>query len=752
MFLTYSFEISHNSGKIPESIICDIYGDSLIVGVVPYGIDPEGLIPSFAIAGTADSLLVGDIRQESQLSSLDFSSPIRYTLYSESKVVKTYVVKLVHTGLPVVYINTADAVPIVSKDEYVNGVVKIVKPDGTVDINTTTGIKGRGNSTWLFPKKPYRLKLSAKQSVFGYPADKDWVLLANYSDKSLTRTTLAFAIGEEFGMAYNNRTQPVEVIINGVYQGSYLFGEHVKVAKDRVDIKELSPGDESEPAITGGYFLEVDARLDEVNWFYSKEGFPFTIKSPEDITENQMSYIKGYIDSLEDALFSAAPGDPETGYLKYIDDDSFIKWYWVNELLKNNDAIFFSSVFLYKQRNDKLKMGPLWDFDIAAGNINYNGNDDPAGWWVRQAPWFMRLFSDPAFEKKASAFWRSHRRQLEHTIGEAIAAHTGKLALSQEINFMKWPILDTYVWPNAVVTGSYEGEVAYLTSWMHDRLQWIDAQVGPPKIELISPADGADILPSLKELRWTRSGSDVETLIQVGSSYSFDDGSLLASAVTGDEVFHVSVPLQSFNTYYWRVRFVSDDEWVTGSFTVARPKPPDVVLTISEMVPETAMIEWDPGEYFTYDIEVSLTEDFSEYVMVIEDWADAQYMLDQLDPGQTFYVRVKAVNMGTKSDWSEVRSFTTALFTSLESQVEEQGVVSIYPNPSTHSFYVVLSIGSEIDNIEVLDLRGMRICRVETRPDQSIVELDGTHLRAGMYVLVLRRGMNVVSERRIIKL
>lgn len=751
-FSAYSFGAALNQGKIPETIVCDIYGDSLILGVVPFGVALNGLIPSFITVGLVDSVLADGARQENQSTPVDLSISRRLNLYSGGELAATYILKLVHTGLPVVYINTVNAAPVVSKEEYVDGVIKIIRTDGVVDINTTTSIKGRGNSTWSFPKKPYRLKLSSRQSVLGNPADKDWVLLANYADKTLTRTTLAFALCEDFGIEYNNRTQPVELVINGVHQGSYLLGEHVKVAKERVDIIELDSDDERDSVITGGYFLEADARLDESHWFYSDHGIPFTIKSPEEITDKQLSYISEYINNFEGVLFSDALNDRDTGYVKYIDDLSFIRWYWVNELLKNNDAVFFSSVFLYKQRGDKLKMGPLWDFDIAAGNIDFNGNDNPEGWWVRQASWFSRLFSDPAFERKAYAFWRIHREQLERTINEVINSHTAKLTLSQQINFMKWPILGTYVWPNAVVTGSYDGEVNYLKSWMRDRINWIDAQVGPPTINLISPADGGEMLPSRKVLRWSKGGSAKETLVQVSTSPDFVEDSLLVVVSTSEHTLKINLPLRSFQMYYWRAKFSGEDEaeWVSGSFTVSRPKAPDVALTLVETLPESAVIEWRTADFLTYDIEISFTEDFSGEVMLIEDWEHARYVLEQLAPGQTVYVRVKSVNQGVKSDWSEVRSLTTSLVTGFR-RFGDTGF-SIYPNPISNLFFIELNETDCIDSVEILDIRGARAFWTETVSGQSVVEFDSTNFAPGIYVIVLRAGARVVNECKVIKL
>lgn len=865
-FLRFSFDVAENQGKIQESIICDIYGDSAVIGVVPFGIDPIDLIPTFAY-GAADSATVDLTRQESQWSAADFSNPVTYSLYSGGVVAKTYTVSLVHSGLPVVYIQTDGNAPILSKDDYVTGRVKIITGDGTIDIDAATSIKGRGNSTWSMPKKPYRLKLGSKASVLGYPADKDWVLLANYSDKTLLRTSLAFALGEEFGLSYNNRTQSVELVINGVYQGSYLLGEHIKVAEHRVNVTELSESDDDDDSITGGYLLEVDARLDETYWFYSSEGVPFTIKSPEDITDKQFSYIRNYINEFESVLFSDSLSDPVNGYAKYIDTESFIKWYWINELLKNNDAIFFSSVFLYKERNEKLKMGPLWDFDISAGNINYNGNDNPEGWWIRKAAWFGQLLKDSVFRKGVDDFWNNRKEELEQAIFDIIDTKADNLAISQELNFMKWPILDTYVWPNAVVTGSYENEISYLKSWMSNRVAWIDAQVNPVPPEpfkllspssghiaridheteslaftwarssstsrytvlaeqvtdndtlplkiwqsgsagadtvltlsmpdiislmdamsfkrgdtvklrwhvlaeisslitasqetfdlilvnhyvspplLVTPAAGAIVPSSGNILQWLNAEDNVESYVQLSGSPDFDIASLLISDRTLESKFPVSAALSSPLPYYWRVMSVSDGDssaWTVGTFSVVALAPEVVIIDNEDIT--TAVLEWNYQVNYSYVIEISLKEDFSDDLIRIVDWQEAQYVLQELSPGLTYYIRVKAVSTDVESDWSEVRTFTAAAVTSTEYNFDN---LSVYPNPSRGTFSVQLPGSAQIDCIEILDMRGLRRSLIPT-VEGTTIDIDGSALEPGLYILVFRKAGRKLSEKKLV--
>jgi hypothetical protein len=376
--------------------------------------------------------------------------------------------------LPVIYINTENNEPVVSKDDYLKATLKIVSPNSsTPDYEGTTSIKGRGNGTWERPKKPYRLKLDTKESLLGMPADKDWALLANYADKSLMRNFLAFETSKMFGLSYTPRSAFVEVVFNGEFLGNYQLTEHVKVAKNRINIAELEEEDVDDSKITGGYFMEADFRLDEANWFRTTNGVPFTIKDPDNGIPAQNDYIHNYVQHTEDVMFSDYFADPDSGYAAYLNPETFINWYWVNELFKNNDAIFWSSVFLYKDRDSLLKLGPVWDFDVAGGNINYNDVDKPEGWWVKKSNWMTRLMKDPNFANKAKARWNELRNELNR-LSEIIDSTTNALNLSQAENFKRWDILSTVLFPGEPTPGTFEGETAYLKEWLIKRMNWID--------------------------------------------------------------------------------------------------------------------------------------------------------------------------------------------------------------------------------------------------------------------------------------
>ncbi|HJT74935.1 MAG TPA: CotH kinase family protein [Chitinophaga sp.] len=474
--LQFKFEAKNNPQQLLEDMECHIsVADNQIIGWVPYLGSDRSLVATFGINGT--QLTVQGTTQESGVSRNDYTRPVTFTVKAQDSTTREYTVTLYSfTGLPVLYLETE--APITSKEDYVKGKVIIDAnsryPQAVTEM--AMEMRGRGNSTWLLAKKPYRIKLDKKAEMLGMPAAKKWELLANFADKTLIRNYLGLEVARRFGTAFTPRARYVEVVLNGEYMGNYLMTDHVEIGPTRVNIPELSPST-PEADVSGGYLLEVDEKLDEVNWFRSTLQVPFTIKSPENITIGQLNYIKNYLQQIENALYSPGFLDPQTGYSQYINEETFINWYLVNELMKNNDAIFFSSVFMYKERNGKLSMGPVWDFDLAAGNNIFNGNNSPYGWWIRQAIWINRMFDDPAFKQKVKDRWNALKNEQVNTLFAFINETAEYLKRSQKENFNKWGVLYNYTWVEPTVMGSYESEVQYMKQWLQKRINWMDAAI-----------------------------------------------------------------------------------------------------------------------------------------------------------------------------------------------------------------------------------------------------------------------------------
>jgi hypothetical protein len=372
------------------------------------------------------------------------------------------------TNLPTISIDTTDDAPIVSKDDYITADYAITgAADSAQNITGTTEIKGRGNTTWTYPKKPYKLKLSAKKPLLGMPSNKHWVLLADYADPSKIRNSIGMFFSSKTSLAWTPRHRYVRVNLNGAYVGLYELFEHIRIDPDRVAINAMKPTDIAGNDLTGGYLVEHDVRGpddDEVG-FETSRGVDYIVNDPEEPTPEQLAYISGYYEDFENALFNIDRANPVTGYAKYIDVDSWLDWYIVAEALKLHDASA-ASVFTYKPRGGKLFKGPVWDFDFSIDTPGGHSTPGVTGWWVRSTDSFYNsLFADPAFKAKFAARWRELEPQLE-TVHQEIATWQASLADAVAEDAWMW-------WKPQ----SFASQTAAIDTWLTGRFAWIDHEL-----------------------------------------------------------------------------------------------------------------------------------------------------------------------------------------------------------------------------------------------------------------------------------
>jgi hypothetical protein len=377
-------------------------------------------------------------------------------------------------GSPVMRITTANGVPITSKENYVRGTASL---DG---VEYSLRIRGRGNSTWLLPKKPYRIKLDTQAALLGMPADRDWALIANYGDHSLARNAVALGLSPETSVAWSPRSAFVEVILNGEYEGSYQLTEHIKAATDRVNLSST------------GLLLEVDERLESSNdlGFRTAHGFPIVYQDPDDPSEATKATFEAFLSDFESRLYGDDFSDPIRGYAPLIDPDAFADWYLVEELFKNVDADFYTSCW-FTWDNGKLSMGPLWDFDVSSGfKIDFWPDySAPEGWWARGGPlpdvvprphhqnhWIARMLQDPQFERRVVARWKKLKPAFRastkepHKILQSLgaAADNDRERWSGGAFYADWAHGDS---PRA--------EARFLSDWLEARIDWMDSVLDP---------------------------------------------------------------------------------------------------------------------------------------------------------------------------------------------------------------------------------------------------------------------------------
>lgn len=369
------------------------------------------------------------------------------------------------TGLPVVEINTPNSEPITSKDTWTTGVtVSIVNTDNeTIYQSTDNEIKGRGNSVWQMPKKPYALKLQKKAQILGMEKHELWCLMANYSDKTILRNEVAFGMSRDSQLGWTPSSKYVELVLNGKHQGVYQLCSQIKIDDNRVNVGN------------DGFLLEVDQliRMTSDDVYFQTPRIVFNIKGPYvKYNSTEYQWIKDYVTNVENVLYSDDFLNPTTGYKTLVDINSFVDWYLINEIAKNNDACFYTSCYMNIKQNGKLCMGPVWDFDIGYGNINYNNNWETYGFWIADCPWIQRMFQDPEFVTLVKNRF-NHFYNNKDTYIQNIITNSQNLSLSVEVNDEIWHTMNKCVWPNYVVPGSYSGEINYLVTWLNDRFEWL---------------------------------------------------------------------------------------------------------------------------------------------------------------------------------------------------------------------------------------------------------------------------------------
>jgi len=388
--------------------------------------------------------------------------------------------------IPRIYITTDNHQAINSKSSYVPGKIRVEDPSCTFSdeavFEASMDIRGRGNTTWGMPKKPYKIKLNEKAKILGIHKDKEWVLLANYDDKTLLRNIVAMEISRRLGFSWTPTMISVELWVNDSYQGVYTFTEHKKVSKHRVNIEPATPENNSGEGLTGGYYMEFENEsMNEPTWFKTtRYGVTLMLHEPEEPTAEQLDWLVNYVEAFENTLYALGHDDRgETNYYDYIDVDSFINYYILEELAKDPDANFRKSTFLTKEKGKKLELYHVWDFDITFGNCNYWGDGfHPEDFLLKGCVWYNRLFGkDRAWIEAVQKRWKEVYPQLE-TIPQFIDEQVKLLDGAQVDNFIKWPILGKYVWPNAVWYDTYEEEITYLKDFYIDRLYWLDEQIG----------------------------------------------------------------------------------------------------------------------------------------------------------------------------------------------------------------------------------------------------------------------------------
>ena len=415
------------------------------------------------------------------------------------------------TNIPLIMINTNNQ--LIVDEPKINVDFKVIDnfPNSlnypTDSGNIYSGIAGieiRGSYSATLPQKPYGIETRDTQgnnnnvSLFGMPQENDWILIANYNDKTFLRNVLAFDLFEKMGH-YAPRTKLCEVVVNNIYNGIYVFTEKIKRDNGRVDIAKLDLDDNFGDSLTGGYIFRVDYWNQNNSWIsnYNNPNFPndavryvYNYPDYDEITVQQKNYIQNLVGDFEDALWSNDFEDPILGYRPYINTRSFIDYFIVNEFARNVDG-FKKSRNFYKDKSSKdslIYAGPVWDFDWAykdhsSSMINGSGwrHDYSGPTDVKPPGWYIRLLQDTTFANELNCRYFNLRNTILDTtnIFSFIDSLSSMVSEPQNRHYTRWPILGINVGTPEIGNQptSYSGEIIKFKSWINERLIWLDANM-----------------------------------------------------------------------------------------------------------------------------------------------------------------------------------------------------------------------------------------------------------------------------------
>lgn len=376
-----------------------------------------------------------------------------------------------YAGIPTIVIETENFEQIQDRETEVPAKMQIWGKDSPESEIMDLTIRGRGNSSWTMPQKSYKIELASKQRILNMPKDRDWALIANYADKSLMKNYLMYHLSAKLGAYYAPQCEFVELYINKEYLGVYLLTETIKTSKNRIIF----------PKNSNSFIVEFDAkyRPNEQVFFSNiikndSIGQAFRIHEPKNATDSCLLIIKNHILSFETFLKNFSLTD---SIANWIDVDEYLKHYWVQEFSKNPDAEFHTSVFFSWTDGDIIKMGPVWDFDLAFGGYDRESINSTENWFIKRAYWNSLIFKNKKMDSLRIDYWKTNRSKFVESLS-SIDSISYLLTDAASNNFRKWDILQsTKLKYHKYPYNSYQEAVSDLKKWITKRIEWIDSQI-----------------------------------------------------------------------------------------------------------------------------------------------------------------------------------------------------------------------------------------------------------------------------------
>ena len=372
--------------------------------------------------------------------------------------------KYPYVGIPRIVIKTDDGSDVSSQIIEIPAKLQVwgaTEPESGVMELT---IRGRGNTSWeTMPKKSYKIEFAEKQAILGMPEDRDWALVSNFADKSLMKNFLAYQLAADLGMRYAPRCRFVELYLNRDYLGVYLLTETIKVAEHRVNI----------PKTNDSYLVEITQHPDSTDK-------TFVVHAPKDTSEQVQQTLREHTDKFDEFLETIEMYE-KSDLADWLDIEECTKHYWVQEFAKNPDATGVASLYFTWVKGSKIRMGPVWDFDLAFGGHSDDSIINPDDWYIRRGYWHSFIFRDLTASRSRVYYWRNNKEKFAHVL-DAIDSLQAQLQGAAENNFKKWKILkNTEYEYHRQAYGSYEEAVDDLKKWTRKRYEWIDGEMSVSK-------------------------------------------------------------------------------------------------------------------------------------------------------------------------------------------------------------------------------------------------------------------------------
>lgn len=465
------FEFLHadNPYQLVEDVKCEIAGDSVVCWV-PNIMPNKVLIPQFSYQGK--NLTIGGKAVESGVTSIDFGKPQKLTVTSDllSKDYTVYVYS--YTGLPMVWLTTNNREDISVSDLVYEAKLKIVenaRTRGAGDvIEANARLKAIGPLSWVsskldgssqMGKNNYRFTINAAYSVLDDPMNTTWELLSNAKDATMLHTQTGFHLGKISNLHFTPHFHFADLMLNERYFGTYLLGESIDYTNNRTGVE------------SNGFIVKIDASNGRTYFKTDNLEQPVTIVSPTVFSgDEDYQFISNYVRSAESALFGSNFTDATEGWQRYLDMDSFVDWYLINEIAKNLNGDFGAECYMNMKRDGKLRMGPLWKMERSFGY----GDSSTSDFVIKNVKWYNRLFQDPAFVAKVKerfTYFYNHKNDIL----KEIDADVSYLRNAIPENNNKWEVFSGSSADD--VRKKYQKEVTTMKSWIEKRMDWLNDEI-----------------------------------------------------------------------------------------------------------------------------------------------------------------------------------------------------------------------------------------------------------------------------------